>query len=24
MLKYGINDMRLLFENDTRFLGQFL
>lgn len=23
MLKYGINDMRLLFENDLRFLGQF-
>ncbi|MCL2678140.1 MAG: phenylalanine--tRNA ligase subunit alpha [Clostridiales bacterium] len=23
MLKYGINDMRLLFENDTRFLSQF-
>jgi phenylalanyl-tRNA synthetase alpha chain len=23
MLKYGINDMRLLFENDIRFLAQF-
>lgn len=23
MLKYGINDMRLLFENDVRFLAQF-
>lgn len=23
MLKYGINDMRLLFENDLRFLSQF-
>lgn len=23
MLKYGINDMRLLFENDSRFLAQF-
>jgi phenylalanyl-tRNA synthetase alpha chain len=23
MLKYGIRDMRLLFENDLRFLGQF-
>jgi phenylalanyl-tRNA synthetase alpha chain len=23
MLKYGINDMRLLFENDMRFLNQF-
>ncbi len=23
MLKYGINDMRLLFENDVRFLNQF-
>ena len=23
MLKYGINDMRLLFENDLRFLNQF-
>ncbi len=23
MLKYGINDMRLLFENDVRFLDQF-
>lgn len=23
MLKYGINDIRLLFENDQRFLGQF-
>ena len=23
MLKYGINDMRLLFENDLRFLAQF-
>lgn len=23
MLKYGISDMRLLFENDVRFLGQF-
>ena len=23
MLKYGINDMRLLFENDVRFLRQF-
>jgi phenylalanyl-tRNA synthetase alpha chain len=23
MLKYGIDDMRLLFENDLRFLSQF-
>ncbi|MDR3278657.1 MAG: phenylalanine--tRNA ligase subunit alpha, partial [Oscillospiraceae bacterium] len=23
MLRYGINDMRLLFENDVRFLAQF-
>jgi phenylalanyl-tRNA synthetase alpha chain len=23
MLKYGINDLRLLFENDVRFLRQF-
>ncbi len=23
MLKYGINDLRLFFENDVRFLGQF-
>ena len=23
MLKYGIDDMRLLFENDLRFLTQF-
>jgi phenylalanyl-tRNA synthetase alpha chain len=23
MLKYGINDMRLFFENDLRFLEQF-
>ncbi len=23
MIKYGINDLRLLFENDLRFLGQF-
>lgn len=23
MLKYGIDDMRLLFENDVRFLRQF-
>jgi len=23
MLKYGIKDMRLLFENDMRFLNQF-
>jgi phenylalanyl-tRNA synthetase alpha chain len=23
MLKYGINDLRLFFENDLRFLGQF-
>ncbi len=23
MIKYGINDIRLLYENDTRFLGQF-
>ncbi|MBU0504726.1 phenylalanine--tRNA ligase subunit alpha, partial [bacterium] len=23
MLKYGINDLRLLFENDIRFLNQF-
>ncbi|MDD2553778.1 MAG: hypothetical protein PHP51_04325, partial [Desulfotomaculaceae bacterium] len=23
MLKYGIDDMRLLFENDLRFLRQF-
>ncbi|MDH5756320.1 MAG: hypothetical protein OEZ55_06615, partial [Nitrospinota bacterium] len=23
MLKYGIDDIRLLFENDPRFLGQF-
>ncbi|HKK01453.1 MAG TPA: phenylalanine--tRNA ligase subunit alpha [Desulfuromonadales bacterium] len=24
MLKYGVNDLRLFFENDLRFLGQFL
>ena len=23
MLKYGIGDLRMFFENDTRFLGQF-
>jgi len=23
MIKYGINDLRLLFENDLRFLAQF-
>ena len=23
MLKYGIDDLRLFFENDLRFLGQF-
>lgn len=23
MLKYGVDDMRLLFENDLRFLSQF-
>jgi phenylalanyl-tRNA synthetase alpha chain len=23
MLKYGIDDLRLFFENDVRFLGQF-
>jgi len=23
MLKYGIDDIRLFFENDLRFLGQF-
>jgi len=23
MLKYGINDLRLFFENDLRFLRQF-
>lgn len=23
MLRYGVNDLRLFFENDTRFLGQF-
>jgi phenylalanyl-tRNA synthetase alpha chain len=23
MLKYKINDIRLFFENDVRFLGQF-
>ena len=23
MLKYGVNDLRLFFENDVRFLGQF-
>jgi len=23
MLKYGINDIRLFFENDMRFLGQY-
>jgi phenylalanyl-tRNA synthetase alpha chain len=23
MLRYGINDIRLCFENDLRFLGQF-
>jgi phenylalanyl-tRNA synthetase alpha chain len=23
MRRYGINDLRLLFENDMRFLGQF-
>jgi phenylalanyl-tRNA synthetase alpha chain len=24
MIKYGINDIRLLYENDARFLGQFI
>jgi len=24
MLKYGINDLRLFFENDIRFLNQFI
>jgi phenylalanyl-tRNA synthetase alpha chain len=24
MLRYGVNDLRLFFENDLRFLGQFL
>jgi len=24
MLKYGINDIRLFFENDVRFLSQFI
>jgi phenylalanyl-tRNA synthetase alpha chain len=23
MLRYGINDLRLFFENDLKFLGQF-
>jgi phenylalanyl-tRNA synthetase alpha chain len=23
MLKYGVNDLRLFFENDVRFLKQF-
>jgi phenylalanyl-tRNA synthetase alpha chain len=23
MLKYGVNDLRLFFENDLKFLGQF-
>jgi phenylalanyl-tRNA synthetase alpha chain len=23
MLRYGVNDLRLFFENDLRFLGQF-
>jgi len=23
MLRYGFDDMRLLYENDLRFLGQF-
>jgi phenylalanyl-tRNA synthetase alpha chain len=23
MLKYGVNDLRLFFENDVRFLDQF-
>jgi len=23
MLKYGVNDLRLYFENDIRFLNQF-
>lgn len=23
MLKYGVNDIRLFFENDVRFLAQF-
>jgi phenylalanyl-tRNA synthetase alpha chain len=23
MLKYGVDDLRLFFENDLRFLGQF-
>ena len=23
MLKYGIDDIRLLYENDMRFIGQF-
>ena len=23
MLRYGVNDLRLFFENDLKFLGQF-
>ena len=23
MLKYGVNDLRLFFDNDVKFLGQF-
>jgi phenylalanyl-tRNA synthetase alpha chain len=23
MLRYGVNDLRLFYENDLRFLGQF-
>ncbi|MGU1923492.1 hypothetical protein ACSETK_14930 [Pseudomonas aeruginosa] len=23
MLRYGVNDLRLFFDNDLRFLGQF-
>jgi len=23
MLRYGVNDLRMFFENDTRFLSQF-
>ncbi|MFO7597969.1 MAG: hypothetical protein R6W92_16690, partial [Desulfocurvibacter africanus] len=23
MLKYGVTDLRMFFENDVRFLGQF-
>jgi phenylalanyl-tRNA synthetase alpha chain len=23
MIKYGVNDLRLFFDNDVKFLGQF-